>query len=129
MQALGDLASPVQGTLIPSAFALRGVSQAVAPPASEIAPAVDVPASPAATQAAEPLPLAAEHGGRVGEGDELGDVNRRAPRHPVAIAAPRLAIGSDRPVFPGNGQTLRDVFDPKLSFGTAIRSGRNRRLD
>jgi hypothetical protein len=31
---------------------------------------------------------------------------------PAAIAAPRLAIGSDRPVFPGNGQTLRDAFDP-----------------
>jgi hypothetical protein len=81
MQALGDLASTAQGTLIRSAFALRGVSQAVAQPASEIAPAVDLPASPAALQAAEPLPTAAEHGGRVGEGDELGDVNRR----PIAI--------------------------------------------
>jgi len=86
MQALGDLTSSVQGALIPSAFALRGVSQPIAPPASEITPAIDLPAPPAALQAAEPLPTAAEHGGRVGEGDELGDINRRAVANTLANA-------------------------------------------
>ena len=49
----------------------------------------------------------------------------------AAIASPRLAIGSDRPVFPGNGQTLRDAFDPKqpwlligLAFAPALAAER-----
>jgi hypothetical protein len=28
------------------------------------------------------------------------------------LRRPAWVIGSDRPVFPGNGQTLRDAFDP-----------------
>jgi thiamine pyrophosphate-dependent acetolactate synthase large subunit-like protein len=83
MQALCDLASPVHGALTRT-FALRGVSQPIAPPASEIAPAVDLPASPAASQAAEPLPSAAEPGRRIDEVDELINVDRRA----VAVRRP-----------------------------------------
>ena len=80
MQALGNLASSVRGALI-RLFALRGVSQAVAQPAPEIAPTIDLPAAPAAFQATHPLAAAAEPCGRVSEGDELVDVDRR----PVAI--------------------------------------------
>ena len=33
------------------------------------------------------------------------------------LRRPAFAIGSDRPVFPGNGQTLRDAFDPNENSG------------
>jgi hypothetical protein len=74
VRALGYFASLVQAALI-RLFALRGVSQAVAQPAPEISPAIDLPASPTAFQATQPLP--AEHRGRVRKWDELVDVDRR----------------------------------------------------
>ena len=59
VQALGNFASSVRGALI-RLFALRGVSQAIGQTAPKIAPAIDLPASPTAFQATEPLPAADE---------------------------------------------------------------------
>ena len=96
VQALGNLAGPVRGALI-RLFALRGVSQAVAQPAPEIAPAVDLPAAPAAIQAPEPPPAAAEHGGRVDERHELVDVNRHTLTIRALVVQAHAVVLCDQP--------------------------------
>ena len=69
------------GALIPSAFALRGVSQAVAQPAVASLPEVRQGMPEDLRGAVFPMPTATESGRRIDEGDELGDVNRQ----PIAI--------------------------------------------
>jgi hypothetical protein len=97
VEALGNLVGLTHRTLI-RPFTLRGVPQAIAQPAPEITPAIDLPTSPAAFQAPQPLPASAELGRRVTESNELIDLNWQA----VAIldlvdqahAARKLSNGS-----------------------------------
>src|SRR5262245_47690358 len=70
VQTLGDLVGPTHGPLL-RRLALRCVRQAMASPASEVAPAIEFPAPPAASGAPQPLPAASELCGCVGEGDKL----------------------------------------------------------